>query len=89
MNRRNLADAYRQLDEARYRAREARLRGVASISMSHCRLFVKGNLHLPRPPVQLQTVSTEAARKLVIEHDKGLAKEIGLDIVMRKPIDSD
>jgi hypothetical protein len=38
------------------------------------------DLRLPRPPVQLQAESVEAARKLVIQHYRNLANEMKLDV---------
>jgi hypothetical protein len=48
----------------------------------------ENDLHLPRPPVQLNAGSATAARKLVIEHYMGLATEMRLDIVVTELPDS-
>ena len=46
------------------------------------------DLHLPRPPIDLQAASAEAARELVIEHYRALAKEMKLDILVTELPDS-
>lgn len=38
------------------------------------------DLDLPRPPLQLQADSAEAARELVIQHYRDLAKDMKLDV---------
>jgi hypothetical protein len=39
-------------------------------------------LQIPRPPVELEAATDEAARELVIRHYKGLADEMKLDILV-------
>ncbi len=48
----------------------------------------ENDLQLPRPPVQLHAGSAEDARELVIQHYRGLAKEMKLDILVSELQDS-